>query len=205
MDLAKFLYETFGIQHPRAFIVGSAIIGFILFGGVAWLLVYGYNQATKNPETKQENSMPNEPKPSIHINQNSAGSTNSPNTAFVANTINVNMDRQITEQIARGMASSLSGIRENVNISCAPGDAEQQNLANQLFHLLSRYQWAARLDIQQLMGQQVEGIELRASEAQMPAARRLEQALEQAGIRAHTAPPDNLTLVPGIHLVIGRR
>lgn len=59
MDAAKFLYETFGIQHPRAFIAVSAIVGMLLFGGAAWLLVYGYNQANRRepPSSSVANSI----------------------------------------------------------------------------------------------------------------------------------------------------
>jgi hypothetical protein len=50
LEYAKLLHDAFGVHWPRTFIVGSAVLGALIFGGIAALLVLAArNEAKRNP------------------------------------------------------------------------------------------------------------------------------------------------------------
>lgn len=72
LEIAKIVHEAIGIQSPRVFIAVFALFGFLVFGGVGWLIDKGYRVKlqettpsipTTNPTVSQPVQSPSPMKP----------------------------------------------------------------------------------------------------------------------------------------------
>src|SRR5689334_20264006 len=52
LEFAKLVHDAIGIENPRTFIAVFALVGFLLFGTVGWLLDRGYRAQIKNESQK---------------------------------------------------------------------------------------------------------------------------------------------------------
>jgi hypothetical protein len=42
LDLAKLIHDAIGIESPRKFVIVCALVGFVIFGCLGWLIDKGY-------------------------------------------------------------------------------------------------------------------------------------------------------------------
>jgi hypothetical protein len=52
LEFAKLVHDAIGIENPRTFIAVFALVGFLLFGTVGWLLDRGYRAQIRNESQK---------------------------------------------------------------------------------------------------------------------------------------------------------
>jgi hypothetical protein len=56
-NFAKALYEAFGIESPKLFIIGFALFGAVLFGLFGWVLDRGYRNGLRERSRAEPTSV----------------------------------------------------------------------------------------------------------------------------------------------------
>lgn len=65
LEWAKVIHEAIGIENPKVFITLFALLGFLVFGTIGWIIDKGYRARLRQQFETHSSAAPTNPQPSL--------------------------------------------------------------------------------------------------------------------------------------------